>query len=56
MVTKFIAANKDEKLIVREVIGKSSFKINGRDARALAGKGGAITMFHHVHLGLTPES
>ena len=55
LVTKFLAENSEDKINVREVVGKSTFKINGRDARALAGKGGAFTMYHHLDVILTEQ-
>ena len=48
LVTKFIADNEQDKVSVHDVVGKSSFKISGRDVRALAGKGGEVTMYHHL--------
>ena len=53
LVTKFLVENEGEKINVRDLVGKSTFKINGRDARALAGNGGALTMFHHMDAILT---
>ena len=55
LVTKFLTENSEDKINVREVVGKSTFKINGRDARALAGKGGAFTMYHHLDAILTEQ-
>jgi hypothetical protein len=53
LVTKFLAANEKDKLDIRQVVGKSSFKISGRDAKAIAKRGGGITMFHHLDAILT---
>ena len=55
LVTKFLTENSEGKINVCEVVGKSTFKINGRDARALAGKGGAFTMYHHLDAILTEQ-
>ena len=47
LVHKFLVHEGQKELNVRNLVGASAFKINGRDARSLI-KGGAMTMYHQM--------